>query len=452
MKSKFGMDLTKGPVFQNLIVFVIPIMLSGILQQLYNAADTIVVGQFAGDAALAAVGSTAALTNLILNLFLGLSIGANVVCANFFGAGDRDSLQRAIHTAILLSVLSGVFLAVTGSLLAKPMLRLMGTPEDVLAPASLYMRVIFLGAPVGLLYNFGAGILRAGGDAKRPLYILAAAGVINIALNLFCVVVLKLGVLGVAIGTIAAQTVSAVTVMRILIRSENEFQFSFSKMRFYRSELLRIVKIGVPAGLNGIMFSLSNVILQSTLNTFGKTAVAGNTAATTLEIFFFLLLSAVEQGIVSFTAQNIGAGAPRRAESSLKFGLAVAFAGIALMELLVLPNGRFFLGIFTPKPSVIDSGMIKVSISCLLYFTYIPSVLYGGALRGMGYSATPAVLNALFICLSRVVWIYTAYPLHPTLEMLYYVYPISWVLSSAAHILAYHIVKKKVFTSLATPE
>ncbi len=444
MRKKFEADLTTGSVTKKMIAFVIPIFLSGVLQQLYNAADTMTVGQFAGSDSLAAVGATTALTNLILNLFLGLAVGANVLCAKRFGSKDEEGLSRAIHTALPLAFVSGLVLLVIGLTTCKYMLEAMGTPEDVIDKSVLYMRIYFLGAPASLVYNFGAGILRAGGDTKRPLYILVCSGLVNVCLNLFCVIVLKLDVAGVAIGTIVSQFISAVAIVIILLRSKSAFRFDFKKIKIRKAELLEIIKVGFPAGLNGIMFSVSNVILQSTINSFGSTVIAGNTASSNIEVFFFLVLSSFEQGAVSFTGQNMGAKKYERLAPIMRSGTLIALAGALIMSAVTYPLQEELLGIFTPDPDVISAGMIKLTMVCYTYFTFVPNQVCGGCLRGMGKSLTPTVLNALFTCVTRIIWIYTFYRMKPTLWMLYLAYPISWVLSSLAIYIAYHVTRVKI--------
>lgn len=444
MDKRHTMDLTDGPVFKKLIIFVIPIVLSGVLQQLYNSADSVVVGQFVGDNALAAVGSTVALTNLILNLFVGLAVGANVICARCFGAGDKEALHRAIHSGIAIALTAGIVLAIIGNLLSEPMLRLMGTPDTVIDQATLYMQVCFLGSPFSMVYNFGAGILRAGGDTKRPLYILTVSGLVNVALNLFCVLVLHLGVLGVAIGTISSQLLSCLCVLRLLMRSKTEFHFELKSLRFYKKESLSIIKVGLPAGLNGIMFSFSNVILQSTVNTYGDAAMAGVAAAGNIEIFMFIFLSSVEQGVVSFTAQNMGAGKLKRIDLVLRDSIIVGLIGVGILNLLILPFQEPLLRIFTDGATAIYYGKIKIFMICAYYFLYVPSMLCGGSLRGMGWSITPAVINVVCICLARILWVYTAYPLNMTMKMLFYAYPVSWGLSMIAQGIAYMIVRRKM--------
>lgn len=445
---KLGTDLTQGSVLKKYTLFLIPIILSGIIQQLYNTADTMVVGMFAGDTALAAVGSTSSLTNLILHLFLGLSVGTNVVCARLFGAGNKEGLQRAIHSSVLLALASGVGLMFVGYVFSRPLLELLGTPSDVIDGATLYMQVIFMGSPASMLYNFGAAILRAAGDTKRPLYILIFAGLINVALNLFCVIVLKLAVLGVALGTIASQLFSAVAVVWILLRTESEFKLSFKKLRFHARELKNIAATGIPSGLNGIMFSLSNVVIQSAINSFGKAAIAGSAAASNIEAYGFLLLSAAEQGLISFVGQNIGAAKYKRVSSVTKVALIIAFLSSSLFLLFIKLYGEPLIGLFTDNNSrteVIKMGIIKLEIVAGSYILLIPNQILNGVLKGMGRAIIPTVINAFCVCVLRIIWMYTAYPLNPTLNMVYTAYPISWAASSVAIIVAYIIVRKKVF-------
>ncbi len=445
---KFGSDLTEGPITKKFIYFIVPIILSGFLQQLYSTADTMVVGRFAGDTALAAVGSTVALTNLILNLFIGLSVGANVVCARHFGAGDKKGLHDAIHTSVSLAIVSGFLLAAVGFFFSGTFLRLMSTPNDVIGQATLYMQVYFLGSPASLLYNFGAAILRAAGDTKRPLYILAFSGIANIALNLFCVIVLKLGVIGVAIGTIASQVISAIAVITILLKSKTEFSLKSSHIRIHKNQLLKIAYTGIPSGLNGCMFSLSNVIIQTAINSFGKIAIAGNVVASNLEIFGFLILSSVEQGVVTFVGQNMGAGKFKRIDSVTKVAMCCAFVGAGAFALLMIFLGRPLLGLFaddTSREVVVSAAMLKMSIVIYSYIIHVPNQVLGGVLKGMGRAVISMLINVVCICLLRVVWVLCVFPLHPTLQMVYYSYPITWGSSSIVAMIVYYFVRKKIF-------
>ncbi|MBR5155125.1 MAG: MATE family efflux transporter [Clostridia bacterium] len=445
---KFGTNLAEGSVFKKYFTFIVPIILSGWLQQLYNTADTMVVGTFVGDAALAAVGSTSSLTNLILHLFLGLAIGTNVVCARYYGANNWEGLNRAIHTSITLAVISGVFLAMVGLFCSRPFLKIMETPDDVIDLATLYMQVFFMGSPASMVYNFGSAVLRAAGDTKRPLYILLGAGLVNVALNLFCVLVLKLGVLGVAIGTVASQLISAIVVVRILTHTDTEFKLQFSKLRIYRRELGKIAATGIPSGLNGVMFSTSNVIIQSAINSFGKLAMAGSVAATNVENFGFLVLSAVEQGAVSFVGQNMGAKKPDRITSVTKVAMIIGIASSLLFLFVMREAGPIMLGLFaddTSREAVVRMGMIKLAFVACSYTLYVPSQVLNGVLKGMGRATVPTVINSVCICGLRLLWMFVAYPFNPTLEMVYTSYSISWGCSSIAMIIAYLIVKRKIF-------
>ncbi len=445
---KIGTNLAEGSVFKKYIVFIIPIILSGLLQQLYNTADTMVVGVFVGDAALAAVGSTSSLTNLMLHLFLGLAIGTNVICSRYYGAANKEGLHRAIHTSIALAVISGIFLALVGFFCSRTFLKLMKTPEEVLELSALYMQVFFMGSPASMIYNFGSAVLRAAGDTKRPLYILLVAGFVNVALNLFCVIVLKLGVLGVAIGTVASQVISAIAVVWILAGTDTEFRLKFSKLRIYKRELGRIAAVGIPSGLNGIMFSTSNVIIQSAINSFGKPAMAGSVAASNVENFGFLILSAIEQGAVSFVGQNMGAKKPDRVNLVTKVAMLIGLISSVTFLFVMQGAGETLLGFFADdisRDAVVKMGMIKLVFVACSYTLYVPSQVLNGVLKGMGRAIVPTVINAVCICGLRLLWMFTAYPFNPTLEMVYTSYPISWGCSSVVMIIAYTIVKKRVF-------
>ncbi len=448
---RIGTNLTEGPVARKFVLFILPILFTGCLQQLYNTVDTMVVGKFAGDTALAAVGSTVALTNLILNSFIGLAVGANVICANYYGAKNHSGLDRAIHTSYVIAIVSGVCLALVGWFFARNFLQMMSTPDDVIDLATLYMRIIFLGAPASLVYNFGAAILRAAGDTKRPLYILGASGIVNVLLNLFCVIVLKLGVVGVALGTIVSQLISAAAVTWILMKTESEFKLDASKLRVHKEELKRIVATGIPAGISGVMFSLSNVIIQTAINSWGKAAIAGNVAASNVEIFGFLVLSAAEQGAVSFVGQNMGAKRPDRVDRVTKCAMTAGFLGAAIFAVLILWAGPFFLSFFADNESrdaVVSVGMIKMTIVLYSYILHTPNSILGGVMKGMGRAVVVTVINGIFICLLRVVWIWYVYPVAPSLEMIYYSYPVTWGASSLASIVVYSFVRKKVFAQL----
>ncbi len=441
---KAGINLTEGSIFKKFCLFVVPVILSGFLQQLYNTADTIVVGQFAGDTALAAVGSTTVLTNLIVTLFIGLSVGTNVVCARFFGSENKIGIQRALYTSVVLGVVLGIPLTLVGWFCSEYFLGLMGTPQDIIKLAALYMKLYFLGVPATLIYNFGSAVLRSMGDTKRPLYILTAAGVVNVVLNLICVIYFHLDVVGVAIGTIASQFLSAIAVMLIFMKEDSEPRFKFSKIRIFKKELLMILAIGIPSGLNGILFSLSNTLTQSAVNSFGKQTVAAHSIGWTFMGFCHLLITASEQGVISFMGQNLGAEKYDRAKKSVNTGLIFSAITIAAFTAFLVLNAGSIIGIFTDDTQVVSIGLVQFYNALSLYILYIPSVIYGAALRGMGRSVLPTMINIIGICGIRVLWVTMIWPLNPTLEMVYYSFPLSWVASGAAMMAAYWIIKKKV--------
>ena len=316
-KASYEIDMVNGPLFGKILQFSIPLMLSGILQLLFNAADIIVVGQFTGSQAMAAVGSTGSLNNLIINIFIGLSTGSSVLMAMYYGAKDKDNIEDLVHTSILLAAVSGVILVVIGVILAAPLLTLMGTPDDVLPLAVLYMRIVFCGMPALMIYDFGAGILRAVGDTKRPLMFLFASGVINVVLNLFFVIVLGMGVAGVALATIISQYISAFLVLRCLIHTDSVYKLRISRLHISRNKFVQIIRIGLPAGVSGAVFSISNVLIQSSVNSFGSVTMAGNAAAQNIEGFIYTAMNSLYQASINFTSQNVGAGKTKRIVSVL---------------------------------------------------------------------------------------------------------------------------------------
>lgn len=442
MKRSYEIDMCNGPLLGKMLMFAVPLMLSGILQLLFNAADIIVVGRFTGSQALAAVGSTGALINLLVNVFMGLSIGANVLVAQYYGAHDEENVSDTVHTAILLSVVSGVVLIFLGILLAEPLLTLMGTPDDVLDQAALYMRIYFAGMPVIMLYNFGSAILRAIGDTKRPLYFLLTAGIINVFLNLFFVIVFHMGVAGVALATVISQVVSAGLVVLCLMRNQGMCHLDLKKLHIHRSKLLQIVRIGLPAGIQGAIFSISNVLIQSSVNSFGSIAMAGNTSASNIEGFIYTSMNALYQTALSFTSQNMGARKYDRIGQIL--GRALATVGIVGFSLgmIALLAGDVLLGIYTTDPEVIRYGLIRMSVICPTYFLCGMMDVCCGSIRGMGYSILPTIVSLTGACALRVVWIFTLFQWDHTLLNLYISYPVSWGLTAAAHLACYFYARR----------
>ena len=440
----YEMDMCHGPLLGKVIIFAVPLILSGILQLLFNAADIVVVGRFAGHESLAAVGSTSSLINLLVNVFIGLSIGANVLVARFFGAGKDKEVEETVHTAVFLSVISGLILLVVGVFLARPLLTLMGTPDNVIQHSTLYMRIYFIGMPVMLLYNFGAAILRAVGDTKRPLYFLFAAGVVNVLLNLVFVIRFSMGVAGVAWATVISQCISAGLIVLCLVRTESSYKLQFSKLKVNRDKLKAIARIGFPAGLQGAIFSISNVLIQSSVNSFGAVAMAGNTASSNIEGFIYNSMNAIYQTSLSFTSQNYGAGQYKRMRriAYICLGL-VALVG-AVMGLGAVTAGETLLGIYSSDPEVIRFGLYRLHIIASTYLICGLMDTMVGVLRGMGYSVMPMLVSLTGACAFRVVWIFTVFALNRTLTTLYISYPVSWGITFAAHLVCYLVVRRKL--------
>ena len=444
MAGSYEMNMTSGPLLGKILTFSFPLMCSGVLQLLFNAADIIVVGRYTGHTALAAVGSTSALINLIVNLFVGLSVGANVLIARSYGAKNMDAVHKGVHTAMLTAVVGGVFLSFVGVAASRPMLSLMGTPDDVIDQAALYLRIYFVGAPSLLVYNFGAAILRAVGDTQRPLYFLFLAGIINVVLNLFFVIGFHLDVAGVAIATVISQCVSAGLVLLCLVKSHTPYRVDLRRLGLKKDKLWGMVKIGLPAGIQGCSFSISNVLIQSSINSFGAMAMAGNTAASNIEGFVSTAQDAFAQAALSFTGQNMGAGKTRRVNRILLLCL-VLVTGTGL----VLGTGAFLLGhqllgIYSADPQVIAFGIRRMSICCVLQFVGGLMGVMVGVLRGMGYSFIPMAITIGFVCGFRVVWIFTVFAMFPTLEALYVSYPITWGLAALCDGVCFLIVHRHV--------
>ena len=440
----YEMDMCSGPLFSKLVMFAVPLMLSGILQLLFNAADIVVVGNYAGHESLAAVGSTSSLINLLVNVFIGLSVGANVLVAQYFGAHRMKDLEETVHTAMVLAAGGGLFLVAVGVLLADPLLTLMGTPEDVLPLSALYMKIFFVGMPATLTYNFGSAILRAVGDTKRPLWFLLAAGIINVILNLIFVIVLHMGVAGVALATVISQCISAALIIRCLVKSDAPYRLKYDQLKLVKSKLFAIARIGLPAGLQGAIFSISNVLIQSSVNSFGSVAMAGNTAAANIEGFVYTAMNAVYQTALSFTSQNFGAKNYDRMTKILWYcqGMVIA-VGIFMGGGAVLLGPRL-LGIYGSNAQVIHYGMNRLRIISGPYFLCgIMEVMVGG-LRGMGCSLLPMFVALTGACVFRVIWIYTIFAVSRTLQTLYISYPVSWTITFLAHMVCYGIVRRRV--------
>ena len=444
MKKSYEMDMCNGPLWGKLLLFSIPLILSGILQLLFNAVDVVVVGRFSGSHALAAVGATSALINLFVTTFMGFAIGTNVLAGRYYGAKDEKNASETVHTSIEFSFVCGILMTVLGVLFAKPLLEWMDTPPEVLDQAVVYMKIYFLGMVAQMLYNFGAAVLRAIGDTQRPLYYLMGAGVINVILNLFFVIVFHMGVAGVAIATVISQIVSAILVLRCLMRLEGICKFEWKKMKISRDKLVRIMKIGLPAGMQGAIFSLSNVLIQSSINTFGATAVAGSTAASNLEGFVYMSMNGVYQTALSFTSQNMGVNNQKRIGEVLrKCQILVVVVGGVMGNAVVLFSTQL-LGIYSSDPAVIQYGIIRLLYICMPYFLCGIMDVFVGSLRGMGYSVMPMLVSLTGACGLRVVWIYTIFRWHHSLPVLFISYPVTWIITGGTHFLCWLWVRKKM--------
>ena len=436
-------DMCTGSLPKKMLRFAVPLILSSLLQLLFNAVDLIVVGQFVDDTAVGAVGSTGSLVNLITNLFLGLSVGTNVLVARYVGSGRDEDASETVHTSLCISLVCGVFLAAVGILFARPMLSLMGSPADVIDQAALYLKIYFLGMPIMMLYNFGSAILRAIGDTKRPLYYLTAAGFVNVFMNLFFVLVLGRGVDGVAWGTVISQLLAAVLILRNLYRSEHCCRLIPSKLRINGSKLASIARIGIPAGLQGCIFSASNVLIQSSINWFGPEAVSGSAAAGNLEGFVYVSMNAFHHTVLSFTGQNYGARNYKRVRQSLFYGLLfVTLVGGILGNLVVLLRMPL-LRLYINGREALAYGCVRViSINTLYLFCGTMDVTVG-CLRGIGYSLIPMFVSLAGVCGFRVIWIFTYFRSHRELSVLFASYPISWIFTFCVHLCVYAMWRSK---------
>ena len=447
-KSKYEIDMCNGTIMDKLISFSLPLMLSGILQLMFNAVDIIVVGRFSGSQSLAAVGSTTALINMFTNLFIGISLGANVLAARFYAAKREKEMSETVHTAITLALISGIVMAFVGLIFSRFALELMDTPDDVIGLSTLYMRIYFLGMPFFMLYNYGAAILRAVGDTKRPLFFLVAAGVINAGLNLLLVIVFDMGVAGVAIGTIVSQMISSILVLRCLCRSEGSYKLSFSKLRIRGIYMKQIFQVGIPAGIQSTVINFSNVLLQSSVNSFGSVAMAGYTAANNIFGFLYMSVNAVTQSCMSFTSQNYGVKKLKRMDRVL-LDCMILSVGVTL----TLGCGAYFFGpellkIYTSDADVIRCGVEVLAFTTVPYFCCGIMDLLPGALRGMGYSGVPMILSIIGTVGTRIVWIFGLFPAHRSLSFLFISYPVSWILTILMQAVCFCFVRKHVHQSV----
>ena len=446
--DKYHIDMCRGPLFGEIVLFSVPLFLSGILQLLFSAADLIVIGHFAPPDAMAAVGATTFITALIVNVFIGLSIGTNVLVANSIGADNRKNIRRATHTAIAVSLIGGVVLGIVGLLVSKPMLELTETPPEILHKSCVYLWIYCCGIPFILLYNFGSAILRAAGDTRRPLYYLVLAGIVNVVLNLIFVLVFRMEVAGVALATILSQAVSAFLVIRNLTRARDACRLKFRNLRIDGTILGSMLWIGLPAGLQGAFFSISNLIIQSSINSFGPIAMAGSTAALSLEGIVYVGSYSYHQTIISFASQNLGEKKFSRIRKSIFYCMGCSIAINLIMGFGFYWFGHTLLAIYNPNEEVIAWGLLRMKILFTTYFLCAIMDVVSGALRGLGHSIQSAVVTMMGVCVLRVLWVCFVFPLDRTMENLMLSYPVSWALTAAVNgYLLYRVCRKLFATS-----
>lgn len=450
----YEIDMCSGAILPKLLQFALPLMFSSILQLLFNAADIIVVGRWAGDNSLAAVGSNASIIGLLTNLFIGLSVGANILAARFYGAREEENLRQTVHTALLVSLLGGMLLAVTGALGAHTILIWMQSPPEVLDLATLYLRIYFLGMPATMLYNFGAALLRAVGDTRRPLYYLTLAGVINVVLNLFFVIVCHFDVAGVAIATVASQCVSALLVLRCLTKAGGAVRLDLRQLKIHPVRLRQIMRVGIPAGIQGVLFSLSNVVIQSSINSFGETVMAGNAAANNIETFIYASVNAFYQANISFTSQNLGAGRIDRIRPIMLRALGCAAVTGGVLGWLTVLLGPHLLGIYSDSAPVISAGMDRIRIVCTLYALCGLMDVIVGSIRGMGYAVTPMLVTLIGACGLRLLWIAVLFqiPEYHTIHTVYISYPVSWTVTFLAQLVCYSLGMRRLCRRMGEPQ
>ena len=448
--KSFEIDMCNGTLMDKLISFSIPLMLSGILQLMFNAVDIIVVGRFAGSESLAAVGSTTALINVFTNLFIGISLGSNVLAARYYAAGKEREMSETVHSSLTLALISGILMAFAGLFFSRTALEWMGTPDDVIDLAALYMKIYFIGMPFFMLYNYGAAILRAVGDTKRPLLFLVVSGLVNAGLNMILVICFHMAVEGVAIATVISQLLSCIMVLSCLYRTQGCYQFRFSKLGLKSIYVLQIFQVGIPAGIQSTVINFSNVLLQSSVNSFGSVAMAGYTAANNIFGFLYTSVNSVTQACMSFTSQNYGTGKTKRMDRVLIDCLILSCAFSLTMGCCAWFFGPQLLRIYTESSAVISCGVEILSFTTVTYFLCGIMDLIPGALRGMGRSAVPMILSIIGTVGTRIVWIFWIFPYHRSLDILFLSYPVSWILTILMQVICFFIVRKSVHADMKT--
>lgn len=446
MQTKNQIDMTTGGIVQKLLIFSIPIIFSGILQLVFNAADIIVVGQFAGDESLAAVGATSSLINLLIGLFTGLATGTNVIAANYLGAQKLENVKKTVHTSIIVSIFAGIFLTIIGISFAKPILKLMKIPSEVLPLATVYLKIYFGGITTTMLYNFGSSLLRAKGDTKRPLYVLLIAGIINVILNLLFVIVFKMNVAGVALATIISQGFSAVCILFMLVQEKNEFKLTLKNLKFDKHIFIKMIKIGVPAGFQGMMFSFSNVIIQSAINSFGAVIIAGNSAALSIEGFVYIAMNGFAQGTLTFTSQNYGAKKYDRIKTvAITSEIIVFLIGTILGGIVILFSEQI-LSLYTKSQDALEAGKIRLLVICSVYCLCGMMDVIGNIIRGIGHSILPMIVTLAGACGLRILWIATLFqiPKFHSTYTIYFSYPVSWLITFLIEVICFTFIFRKM--------
>lgn len=446
MKTKNQIDMTTGGIVQKLLIFSIPIIFSGILQLVFNAADIIVVGQFAGDESLAAVGATSSLINLLIGLFTGLATGTNVIAANYLGAQKLENVKKTVHTSIIVSIFAGIFLTIIGISFTKPILKLMKIPSEVLPLATVYLKIYFGGITTTMLYNFGSSLLRAKGDTKRPLYVLLIAGIINVILNLLFVIVFKMNVAGVALATIISQGFSAVCILFMLVQEKNEFKLTLKNLKFDKHIFIKMIKIGVPAGFQGMMFSFSNVIIQSAINSFGAVIIAGNSAALSIEGFVYIAMNGFAQGTLTFTSQNYGAKKYDRIKTvAITSEIIVFLIGTILGGIVILFSEQI-LSLYTKSQDALEAGKIRLLVICSVYCLCGMMDVIGNIIRGIGHSILPMIVTLAGACGLRILWIATLFqiPKFHSTYTIYFSYPVSWLITFLIEVICFTFIFRKM--------
>ncbi|MCH5185721.1 MAG: MATE family efflux transporter [Oscillospiraceae bacterium] len=434
--------MLSGSLWNKILMFAVPLAASSMLQQLFNSADVAVVGRFAGSRALAAVGSNGPVINLLVNIFVGLSVGANVAIARYLGAGNRERAKRAAHTAVLVAVISGLIICLLGMIITRPILTLMSTPDDIINLSVLYLRIYFTGMPFIMLYNFGSAIMRSRGDTKRPLLCLTVSGVVNVLLNLFFVIVCKMSVAGVGIATVISNIISSGMLLYFLMTDKSDLRINIRELKIDKTIFTEIARIGVPAGLQGMVFSLSNVCIQSGLNSLGSDYVAGSAAAINFEFMLYFLLNAFTQACVTFTGQNYGAGNYKRCDRVAVLCSSMAFAAITLLSVFFIIFGKYLLVFYTSEPIVIEYAVMRMKYVLIFQTVNMFTDVLSGSMRGMGCSLVPTIITAAGACGLRILWVYTVFAKSPDFRTLLLVYPVSWIVTSVAIFAAFMVVRK----------